>query len=291
MTCQDAPIHDRSDHQCGDMIHVVAAVRSLAGAVIHLGQTESTFFDKAGFLCSLVGIRLAVLSILQPTSVVRRVQSEGFGCSLAIGTALRVQRTLLTTGSHKELASRPSVALWLHEVPVRAVEFPLAAMPDQAIRVEPTIARLDVLPAGDVSLDVCPIQAGIHIGMVESAVHRCPLRLARYTLEVLRQRRAEERGLLDVACRPGHSGDDVVPAVDDKAQQVATEPGVAGRAAYAGVLVSPCVRQVFQDMFGACDSQVATASVAVLPGLAIPDVWTRHRAGCKEEVSTAANSS
>jgi hypothetical protein len=39
---------------------------------------------------------------------------------------------------------------------------------------------------------------------------------------VLRQRRAQERGLLDVACRPGHSGDDCLTLPAAQATAVMT---------------------------------------------------------------------
>ncbi len=56
MTSQNAPIHHGGDHQCGDVVHVIATIGCLVGAVVHLDQTEASFFHKAGLLGSLVFI-------------------------------------------------------------------------------------------------------------------------------------------------------------------------------------------------------------------------------------------
>jgi len=98
---QHTPIHHGGDHQPGDVIHLIATIRSFASTVVHLRQPEASFFHKAGSLSSLVFFCPAVFTVLLPASMSDRVKSERLGFSLTAGMAPGIQGTLLTSCSHE----------------------------------------------------------------------------------------------------------------------------------------------------------------------------------------------
>jgi len=182
VTSQDAPIRHGGDHQSCNVVHFIAAIGCFVRPVVHLRQTEPPFFHEAGLLSSFVCVRPAVLPVLLPTPVMRRVEGELLGFSPATGITPGIQLALLAACSHERLTPRTPVALRLQGCFVRTINLPLRGMPHQAVGAKPSVAWLGVVTTGDVPLDAFLVEVSVHFRVIEGTVDGCPLGLTWYTL-------------------------------------------------------------------------------------------------------------
>lgn len=249
MSSQDAQVHHNGNHQARNLIHLLAAIRRSGTVVVHLGQSKTTFGGESRALGGLVRLCLTVEAVLLPATMGLEVEPKLLGLTRTAGIAVGVGGALSASRPLQNLSAVRQLLLNVQEFSRRAKGPLCLLVPSHPIGAITAVLRLAVIAAGDVPLNALLIQIVVHRKLVQGTVCRECLGSAQ-TLDVRLQGGRQQLVLFGVAGRPHHRRDHLSGAIDDKAHQIATEPGIVGRTAHTGILVTARVGHTFDHLLG-----------------------------------------